>query len=116
MNYDMQQSGKRIHRLRVQNGLTQEGIAVVLNIDRSFYSRIEAGQKGCSVDLLVQISDLFHVSLDYLVLGRYPGVASNDLDVAQLKDEINQLTAHMERFKTTLEWMCPADTNVSNTL
>lgn len=116
MNYDMRQSGERIRRLRVQKGFTQEKLAVALNIDRSFYSRIEAGQKGCSVDLLVQISELFHVSLDYLVLGRYSGVAPNDPDAEQLKEEIDQLTAHMERFKAALERMCPAGTNVSNTL
>ena len=50
MNYDMKRSGERIRRLRVNCGFTQESIAAVLNVDRSFYSRIEAGKKGASVD------------------------------------------------------------------
>ena len=57
MNYDIKKSGERIRQLRIENSLTQERAASVLNIDRSFYNRIEAGKKGCSIDLLVQISD-----------------------------------------------------------
>lgn len=53
LNYDMKQSGERIQQLRNKNGLTQERIAETLNVDRSFYSRIEAGKKGCSIDLFI---------------------------------------------------------------
>jgi len=42
----------------------------VLNIDRSLLSHIEAGKRGCSVDLLIQLSSFFDVSLDLLVLGK----------------------------------------------
>ena len=55
MDYNMKKSGERIRRLRINNGLTQEQVAEVLNISRSFYSRIETGEKGCSIDLFVQI-------------------------------------------------------------
>ena len=51
MNYDIKACGKRISQLRAKNGLTQEQVAGVLNIDRSFFSRIEAGKSGCSIDL-----------------------------------------------------------------
>lgn len=71
MNYDMKKSGERIRQLRIQQGFTQESIAQMLNIDRSFYSRIEAGKNGCAVDLFIQLSGLFEVSLDYLILGKY---------------------------------------------
>ena len=102
MNYDIKQSGLRIRQLRLKNGLTQEKIAETLDIDRSFYSRIESGKKGCSVDLLVQFSELYHVSLDYLILGRYGDTASNCNDKAQLKAEIEQLVLRLERFKKVL--------------
>lgn len=61
----------------------------LLNIDRSFLSRIENGSKGCSVDLFVRLSELYHVSLDYLVLGR-----SSDqvLLKENLEEVIRQLT------------------------
>lgn len=59
MDYNMKKSGERIRRLRINNGLTQEQVAEVLNISRSFYSRIETGEKGCSIDLFVHLSGLF---------------------------------------------------------
>ena len=68
MIYDIKQSGLRIRQLRLKSGFTQEKIAEALGVDRSFYSRIESGKKGCSVDLLIQFSELYHVSLDYLIL------------------------------------------------
>ena len=58
MSYDMKQSGERIRQLRIKAGFTQEKIAQELNIDRSFYSRVESGKNGCSVDLLTQLSEL----------------------------------------------------------
>ncbi len=52
MYYDMKQSGERIRQLRIQNRYTQEELARILDIDRSYYSRIESGQKGGAADLL----------------------------------------------------------------
>ncbi len=85
MHYDIKQSGDRIRQLRIQNGYTQEGLAEKLNIDQSFLSRIESGRKGCSVDLFVQLSECFHMSLDALILGLETG---NDTGRAQLKAQI----------------------------
>ena len=61
MSYDVKKSGERIRQLRIQHEFTQGMVAETLNIDRSFYSRIEAGKYGCSVDLFVQLSNLFAV-------------------------------------------------------
>ena len=102
MYYDMEKSGDRIRRLRIENGLTQERAAEALNVDRSFYSRIESGKKGCSVDLFIQLSELFRVSLDYLVLGRYPGVLSQRADAMQLKKDIADLMVCLEQIKNAL--------------
>ena len=46
MNYDIEKCGKRIRQLRIQKGLTQEKTANALNIDQSFYGRVETGKKG----------------------------------------------------------------------
>ncbi len=98
MYYDMKQSGERIRQLRIQNRYTQEELARILDIDRSYYSRIESGQKGGSVDLFVRLSDCFQVSLDYLVLGK----KQSDSSVEQLKSQIKGLIAHLEEFKDRL--------------
>ena len=88
MNYDIKRSGERIRQLRMKQGYTQEETAELLNMDRSYYSRIESGKRGCSVDMLVHLSELLGVSLDYLVLGKDLCNAVATMDKAQLKEDI----------------------------
>ncbi len=102
MIYDMEKSGERIRQLRIQNGYTQEELAGVLSIDRSFYSRIETGKKGCSIDLFIHLSALFNVSLDYLILGRYHIAEPTNADKIQLKEEISRLTIHLKQFGSSI--------------
>ncbi len=102
MYYDMEKSGDRIRQLRMKSGFTQEKAAETLNVDRSFYSRIESGKKGCSIDLFIQLSELFQVSLDYLVLGRYPGALPESADKLQLKADIAALIERLEQFDASL--------------
>lgn len=102
MNYDMKKSGERIRQLRIQQGFTQENIAQMLNIDRSFYSRIEAGKNGCAVDLLIQLSGLFEVSLDYLILGKYDSSFLRNAEKILLKEKIEKTIAHLEQIRAAL--------------
>lgn len=94
MNYDMKKCGERIHQLRLQAGYTQSELASKLNIDRSFLSHIESGKRGCSVDLLVQFSGVFSVSLDYLALGK---------DAFTAKERIEDLIAFLISIKNDLD-------------
>ena len=102
MNYDMKQSGERIRQLRIRNGFTQEKIANVLNINQSYYGRIETGKRGCPVDLFVQLSDLFGVSLDYLIMGKSNNGLPIGVNAAQLKSDIADLMERLEQFSTSL--------------
>lgn len=102
MNYDMKQSGNRIRQLRTQRQYTQEALAKELNIDRSLLSHVEAGKRGCSVDLFVQLSDFFDVSLDLLILGREQVTLPSMKDQDLLKTDIAELICHLEVFKTKL--------------
>ena len=99
MHYDIKQSGDRIRQLRIQNGYTQEGLAEKLNIDQSFLSRVESGRKGCSVDLFVQLSECFHVSLDVLILGSKSESATGR---AQLKAQIAGMIEQLSRLQNQL--------------
>lgn len=94
MNYNMRECGNRIHQLRIQTGFTQSELAAALNIDRSFLSHIESGKRGCSVDLLVQFSILFNVSLDYLALGK---------DRLSMKETVEDLIARLTAFRDNLD-------------
>lgn len=99
MNYDMIKSGERIQQLRIQHGYTQGELARELNIDRSFLGYVESSKKGCSIDLLVQLSALFDVSLDYIVLGHDVLSGKNEV---HLKADIEKLICHLEDFKSLL--------------
>ena len=101
MAYDIKQSGARIRQLRIKNGYTQERLAGVLNIDRSLLSHIEAGKRGCSVDLLIQFSDFFGISLDQLVLGKKEA-APSESDRKRLKSDLTELIERLEVFKESL--------------
>ena len=101
MSYDIKKSGKRIQELRIKNGYTQEAPASKLSIDRSLLSHIESGKRGCSVDSLIQLSDVFNVSLDMLILGR----ESTTLEIVnreQLKQNITRLIDWLKLFNKQL--------------
>lgn len=54
------------------HGFTQEELADKLNVSAGHMGKIETGSKGVSIDLMIEIAETFHVSLDYLVMGKEP--------------------------------------------
>ena len=70
MYYDVIETGRRIHALRQERGLTQEELANTLGITDRHIRGIESGKRNASIDLLVALANLFSVSLDYLILGK----------------------------------------------
>lgn len=85
MYFDIEESGKRIKELRLSHGMTQEELSKQLNVGVRYLRRIEKGICGGSIDLLIDISELFHVSLDYLILG-------NRLQTDKIRQEIHTIT------------------------
>lgn len=102
MVYDMKRSGAYIQNLRIQNGYTQNEFAKAMNIDQSFLSRIETGQKGCSVDMFIQLSEFFHVSLDALILGMEPEASQETERKMRLKANITELIDQLAQLKAQL--------------
>ena len=102
MNYDMKRSGAYIQNLRIQNGYSQNELAKAMNISQSFLSRIEAGQKGCSGDMFIQLSEFFHVSLDALILGMEPDMALETERRAHMKADITEVIDRLEQLKAQL--------------
>ncbi len=70
MYYDLVESGKRIRKLRKQNGLTQEQLADLLGVALNTISRIEVGSRGISIDLAIELAVHFDTTLDYIFMGR----------------------------------------------
>lgn len=84
MYYDLKESGLRIKKLRKKKELTQEQLANKLNISTSNLGKLERGLQGLSIDLLIEISIFFDVSLVYILLGR-------ELQTDKLKRQIHTM-------------------------
>ena len=69
ITYNILKTAERLKNLRKKAGYTQEEVADLLNVDRRTISNIELGSRGCSVDMFLRFSELYGVTLDYLLKG-----------------------------------------------
>ena len=58
---------RRIRELREDNDLTQEQISKQLNCSQQVYSNYELGQRDIPTDILIKLSRLYSVSVDYIL-------------------------------------------------
>lgn len=89
MLYDIEKIGDRIRQLRKGQGMTQAQLAAKLNIGDRHLRKIETGEKGPSIDILIEIAALLGVSLDYIIMGKQ---SQSDLK-QQLCDLVQSLSA-----------------------
>ncbi len=85
--------GLRIKEQRKRLKLTQEETAEMLDISVKHFSEVERGLTGLSVDNLIKLSNIFGVSLDYLVKGgadtdKWDCVISSLKDVPAEKEQL----------------------------
>lgn len=57
----------RLKLLREQKNLTQQRLAIELNMNQNTISRYETGQRQADYEALIAIADFFDVSIDYLL-------------------------------------------------
>lgn len=60
---------KGLKQIRKKRKYSQQKVAMDLNISRESISYYENGQREPSLELLVQMSKYFNVSIDYLITG-----------------------------------------------
>lgn len=96
MYYDPKMCGKRIQVLRKKKGLTQLQLSFKINVSESHLRSIETGIRGASIDLLIECSEFFQVSLDYLVLGKV------EPEKAELMMQLDILSNHIEQMRKML--------------
>lgn len=103
---------KRIKKLRIDSGYTQEELGNLLNVTKVSICNYENGNRMPSIDTLIDISNLFKVDLDYLI-GTDTYVVSDDVEnyglrmateeielikeLRKHKDLYNNLTSDMKR-------------------
>ena len=76
--------------LRKVCNITQDQLAADLNISADHLGKIELGKRGVSVDLLIDISEAFGVTLDYLLKG-------GSEDCRRAKDIVRQMFFFLAR-------------------
>lgn len=95
-----------IKDIRLRKGLTQADVAAALGVSSVVYSRYETGKRQPSIDMLIQMADIFGVTVDFL-LGRQDIedstlsdyelqllIASRKADERAKQDALNMLLAH----------------------
>ena len=92
MSFDPNAIGNRIFTLRTNAKLSQEKLAEKLGVSHRHLGDLERGSSNGSVKILIDIAEYFHVSMDYLLLGRDP---SRD----QFQNELQAAIDHLEKSK-----------------
>ena len=103
-----------IKDIRLRKGLTQADVAAALGVSSVVYSRYETGKRQPSIDMLIQMADIFGVTVDFL-LGRQDIedstlsdyelqllIASRKADERAKQDALNMLLAHAANTKTEI--------------
>ena len=96
MYFNQMEFGQRIKEERNRMGLTQEELALRLNIGQEHMNKIERGKRGCSIDILLELSEVFGVSTDYLLTGKRAGDESIRDSVENVMDELSSLLARID--------------------
>lgn len=94
--------GDRIKYLRKENGLTQTDLGKKLGLSKANISKYEANVHEPSIDTLNNLSDIFNVSVDYL-LGRTNARNNIETFAAHTDDDLSEeAKAELENFKDYL--------------
>ena len=83
-----------IQNLRKDREVTQEQLAVDLNISDRYMRNLEKGEKVPSVDLFVELRERFGSSLDYIVLG----VSASQRE-QELQDQLQMLRKELKEMQ-----------------
>jgi transcriptional regulator with XRE-family HTH domain len=75
--------GQRLRYCRINNNLTGREVATKLNISAPQVSQYENGTHSPSYDILIALSNIYNVSLDYIITGKH--ILSNDLNSDDFK-------------------------------
>lgn len=66
-NINLSLSSKRLKELRIENNLSQEDIARILNVDKSLISKLENSRQLISTQFLFALCKKYKISTDYLL-------------------------------------------------
>jgi transcriptional regulator with XRE-family HTH domain len=79
--------GEKIQQLRKSKGFSQEELAACITISRQAISKWEMGESKPDIDNIIQISKLFGVSTDYLLIDDYDSNSNNKITQGSIEPE-----------------------------
>ncbi|MDF9410014.1 MAG: anaerobic benzoate catabolism transcriptional regulator [Pelotomaculum sp. PtaB.Bin013] len=103
--------GNRLKTLRERSGLNQAQLAAFLNVDQSYISKCEKGERQLSVDALEKACCLFGCTLDELSDGNddikhlqfaFRAASISKDDLAAISD-INKIALNLKQMRQLLE-------------
>lgn len=89
---------KRIRDLREDNDLTQEDLASQLGISKRTLLRYESGISEPTISVLISLSLLFNVSVDYIIGTK----DTTEIDEISIKNELDHVIQSLEKIKKEL--------------
>lgn len=83
--------GTRLSTLRKAQRMTQEKMAEELNISLEHLSKMERGKRKPSIDLVIDIACYFHVSTDYLLMGKEVDMMSSRTKLLDMAAQLTEI-------------------------
>ena len=94
MNVSFKVIGRNLRQIRLNNKLTQEQAAEILNISLLHYGRLERGERAVSLVQLARIAELLNTSIEALMFGASDYFySSSRISQPNLGTAINSLAA-----------------------
>lgn len=89
---------KRIRDLKEDNDMTQDDLASQLGISKRTLLRYESGVSEPTISVLISLSLLFNVSVDYIIGTK----DTTEIDEISIKNELDSVIKSLEKIKKEL--------------
>ena len=88
-NLNLLEIGNRVRKQREILSYSREELAETLDVSTKFCADIELGVKGMSIHTLSKLSQILHISTDYILFGKNTETTPNNLSeiISQLPKE-----------------------------
>jgi Predicted transcriptional regulators len=83
----------RLQELRKKAGYSQEQVAELLGLSRQAVSKWESGQGKPDIDNIVKLTEVYHVSADYILFGKEKEVMVSMPEKKELSHEYKKAIA-----------------------
>ena len=97
---------QRIGEIRIKKGLSQSQLAEMLHVSASTVGMYEQGRRVPHVDILVAMSQIFEVSLDYLITGSDYLYSNAEARLEQIANDCPCSTCYWKKAKNHNHAVC----------